>query len=173
MCIPHAEQDSANLDAETSIFGIEEYADQAALDAHMATPMVVTLLADLKREEHQKHLLHRNFIASHELFTLKGPMGYTRPETRRCKDPVVVFGSFTCKPGETGKSLPGFKGLMDYCRESEEVTLTCTVLEMEEKNQLRTVEVHGKSEAVRKIGEQDRGMSKVRCRKVAGWFARE
>lgn len=175
-------------DEATSIFAIEEYENQAALDAHMGSEIVQTLLPDLEREDHHKHLLHRDMIASHEIHTFPSSISYSRPSTAKCKYPFIVFAGFTFRPRQAATVFPRLKELMHYYQESEPEIPSYTVMEDKEANQLRTVEVyetkdylhdvHVKSDAVRKNGEQNGNLRvegaarAVKCRKVAGWLYR-
>lgn len=146
MCLPHDDQDglvksSEGPHDETSIYAIEEYQDQAALDGLMACELVQTLLSDLEREEHHKHHLHKNTIVSSEVHTLPAAISYTRHTTAHCKDPFIVLASFTFQSGGTGTALSGFREFVDYSESNESQTLSYTILEDKEANQLRTVEV--------------------------------
>ncbi|KAK3065121.1 hypothetical protein LTS18_009705 [Coniosporium uncinatum] len=162
----------------TSVYMIEAYASQSALDSHIATPQVQALLTLFKTEP--------SLLAEPpKVYPLKPFTSFTRPEIDAHSDPYIVFGILTYKAGSTGKAAEGWKRVCVATEANEKGTLSYNVAEnTEEERVLSTLEiyeskeylwkVHAKSEAVStnkkmNIGIRE-GLDLAFLRKVEGYL---
>ena len=167
---------------ETDIYMIEEYADQAALDAHLNAPPVQDLISLFG----QPGVLAR----APDVHNLTPSIDFARPELKSLsleKKPAVVIANFPFKAGTLSHALEGWRELIAYSEKTEPQTWGYTVMEDSESSMLRTAEVyenwefvkgvHLKSPAVTANAEhngKDRAgkMDAVELRAVDGFFGR-
>jgi len=169
---------------EKSVFAIEEYADQEAMDAHMDSPAVQEMIKIFGSDA--------SLIAAEPAIyglpcTLSPSVEFTRPSIENAADPVIVFANLEYKPGQASQAIPGWAELVEFAREEEDGTLSYAVLVDDEKGWVRTVEaysslefldgVHVKSSAVRKNQRQNRdmrtgGKEVYRLKMVAGYLSK-
>ncbi|KAK3080148.1 hypothetical protein LTS18_002995 [Coniosporium uncinatum] len=179
LCFPLPEEDDGK-----SLFAIEEYADQPALDAHMSSPAVAELI---KTFTAQSNL----FSAETNVYVLPCGPGFTRPRIAQLDDPALVFASYGYQPGTIDAAISGAGGWADLISESEtkqDGMLMCAVLPDEKAGMIRTVEAyesweylqneHVKSPAAKTNQEQNAGMGigekeVWRLRRVMGYLFKD
>jgi len=124
---------------ETSVFAIEEYADQSAMDKHMACQPVAELLKIFSTEP----TLFSDAPAIYGLPNKLSPsVSFTRPSLAKLPDPLIIFANFGYKAGMAPQAVLGWKDVVAHAEKSEEGTLTYTVIADEEKSWIRTVEAY-------------------------------
>ena len=167
---------------EKDIYMVEEYADQAALDAHLNAPPVVDLIALFG----QPGVL----AGVPDVYNLTPSIDFARPELRSLsleKKPAMVMASFGFKASTLSHAVEGWRELIAYSEQNEPQTWGYTVMGDNQSNTLRTVEayeswefvkgVHLKSPAI-KVNTEHNGndrtgeMSVVELKAVDGFFGR-
>ncbi|ORY09229.1 hypothetical protein BCR34DRAFT_487621 [Clohesyomyces aquaticus] len=168
---------------ETSVYVIEEYANQAALDAHMGCKAVTDLISDFT--ENGATL----FGGATNVYTSETSSAFVRPEITQCSDPFIAYASIDYKEGSRAGALDGWKKVTSETQNNEAHTLGYAILK--DKSNDKTVstvevyanetffkEVHARSKAVAdnkaKFGEGHRTAFKLTLLKlVAGYFYKE
>ena len=144
----------------------------------MASPAVSTLIAlfgsdpTLLQEAPKVHNLHP-------------AASFTRPEVSRQENPYIVFATLDYKPGTRSQGVAGFSKVCKQTEKNEPGTLSYSILEdSENENLVKTLEVyesekylwdpHAKSKAVSENKEKDgslrNSMSFVFLKKVEGYL---
>lgn len=162
---------------------IEEYADQATFDDHMASPVVESLLAYFGS--------HPEIFAEETVvLTLEPSAGFTRPLVAGRTDPFITFATLEYINSKSAElSLLRWKELRGSVERAEPgVFMYYVCSERDRKNWIYKVEAyesesywandHGKSGAVIANKEIDEaggrsGREILRLRKVGGYLARE
>ncbi|KAJ4305776.1 hypothetical protein N0V90_001308 [Kalmusia sp. IMI 367209] len=164
----------------TVLYMIEEYASQAASDAHLATQPVQDLIKLFTTTSvlAQPPEVHTSTVAASKPCS---------PPPSISTSPAIVLAHFDYKPKTVAHALQGWTDVVDYVSKNEYWTRGYTVGEEKETNSVRTVEtyeswdflekVHMKSEAIAKNREhngKDRvGQGAVRVVAVDGYLGRE
>lgn len=166
----------------TSVYVIEEYANQAAFDAHMACPAVKDLLAFFGS--------HPDVFAKETVvLTLEPEAGFTRPVIAERADPFITFATLDYKDSASAKlSLLRWKELRGSVERDEPGSLMYYVCsDKSNKSKVYTMEAyesesywandHGKSAAVTANKEMDAAGGRtrreiLRLRKAGGFLAR-
>ncbi|KAF2837369.1 hypothetical protein M501DRAFT_937871 [Patellaria atrata CBS 101060] len=161
----------------TSVFVIEEYADQAAFDSHMA-PTVLAPILDIFQSE--PGLLK----SPPAVQTLEPVHGFTRAEIKDV-DPFIIIGNLTYKNGTIPQALEGWKSVATATENNETGTFVYSVAKDKvDPAVLVTVEVyqderylwdvHAPSDAVQsnkeKHGGIRTGLQHTKLRRVAGYL---
>jgi len=167
---------------EKDIYMTEEYADQAALDAHLNAPPVVDLIALFGQPG--------ALAGAPDVYNLTPSIDFARPELRSLsleKKPAVVMANFGFKASTLSHAVEGWGELIAYSEKTEPQTWGYTVMEDNQSNMLRTVEVyeswefvkgvHLKSQAIKANAEhngKDRTgeIGAVELKAVDGFFGR-
>ncbi|KAF2451867.1 hypothetical protein P171DRAFT_478888 [Karstenula rhodostoma CBS 690.94] len=165
---------------ETVLYMIEEYASQAASDAHLATQPVKDLITLFTTTSvlAAPPEVHTSTVTASKLCA---------PPPSPSTAPAIVLAHFEYKPDTVARALQGWAAVVEYVREKEYWTRGYTVGKEKGKSCVRTVEtyeswevlekVHLKSEAVaknRKHNGSDRiGQGAVRVVAVDGFLGRE
>lgn len=166
-----------------SVYVIEEYADQTALDAHMASTAVKSLIGFF--ESHPDV-----FAAETVVLTLDPSAGFTGAAVVEKEDPFITFAKLEYKDSKDAElSLQRWKGLRGSVERDEPGTLVYYVCsDKSQKDKVYTIEAyesesywandHGKSGAVisnREIDEAEgrTGREILRLKKAGGYLERE
>ncbi|KAF2735571.1 hypothetical protein EJ04DRAFT_511689 [Polyplosphaeria fusca] len=174
----HATLVSRDPSDDKSLYVIEEYADQAAFDGHMAAKATTDLIS--------------NFEANPSLFAKPTEISmsdisssFVRPECARAADPFVGYASIDYKEGTRDEALEGWKGVTSATQNNEPDTLSYAIVK--DKGNSVSVhtfevyaseryfkEVHATSEAVAnnraKYGDSVRTAFNLRLLKLVGGF---
>ncbi|KAG9243713.1 hypothetical protein BJ878DRAFT_509393 [Calycina marina] len=138
-------------DDKTSVFAIEEYADQAGFDAHMASQAV----ADLTKVFSADPTI---WSGAPEIYGLEQKLEpriqFVKSKTGQVEDPYIVFATLGFAQGKTGKGVQKFKEMVVTVEKEEEGTLAYTVLEDEAGKCVRTVEVYEGKQSVESVEEK-------------------
>jgi quinol monooxygenase YgiN len=161
---------------------IVRYADQSAMDKHMACEPVGQLLKLFSSNP----AIFSDAPAIYGLPTKLSPStSFTRTSLGQIQDPLIIFANFGYKTGSVSQAIPGWIDMVKYIEGKEEGTLTYSVIADEEKGCIRTVEayesveflegVHVKSEAVAANQKQNGGMRTgkndiYKLRMIAGYI---
>jgi len=101
-CVP---MDTAN---ETSLYMVEEYADQAASDAHLQTAPVQKLLKHFEAEQ--------PLAGAPEILNLSPSIDFRRPTaTAATSSTLLILAHFGYQPGKTVHALEGWRSFVNYC----------------------------------------------------------
>ncbi|KAF2264444.1 hypothetical protein CC78DRAFT_568364, partial [Lojkania enalia] len=166
---------------DKSVYVFEEYADQAALDAHMGTKATADLIAYFGTNSSL-------FSGSPDIATCETSSSFARPECATATDPYIAYASIDYKEGTRDEALQGWKYVTSETQNNEPDTLgygilkdkanTITINSVElYANETYFREVHAKSKAVQdnraKYGEQVRTAFRLALLKhVAGYLHR-
>ncbi|RDW59845.1 hypothetical protein BP6252_12932 [Coleophoma cylindrospora] len=177
VALPRAEEGD-----ETSVFAIEEYADQNALDTHMGSQPVKALVQTFEQDS-------TLFRAAPQIHGLASPLrpaaSFTHAGITSHADPVVIFASVAYEAGGRARAMPQWEAQVGRARADEPGLLSYTVLKEAEGEWVRTVEAYAGSEGVDRgnvVGEADGRQSAegrmgewevVRLRIVAGYLYKE
>jgi len=137
---------------EKTIYMIEEYADQATSDAHLASQPVQDLIALMTSDP-------TLLAGPPAVYQLEPIYSSTKPEIADAKSPHIVFANLDYKPEGIKTSLPYWEKVASTSEKDEPGTLFYAVTKTAENpDQLHTVEVyesekylwdvHAKSQAV-------------------------
>ncbi|KAJ4351446.1 uncharacterized protein N0V89_006788 [Didymosphaeria variabile] len=164
----------------TVLYMIEEYASQAASDAHLATQPVQDLIKLFTTSDvlAQPPEVHTSTVTSSKPCS---------PPPAISTSPCIVLAHFDYQAGKVANALLGWADVVEYVAKNEYWTRGYTVGEGKDKNSVRTVEtyesweflekVHMKNEAIAKNQQQngkDRvGQGAVRVTAVDGFLGRE
>ncbi|KAK4683571.1 hypothetical protein P7C73_g6670, partial [Tremellales sp. Uapishka_1] len=162
---------------EDSVFTIEEYADQAAKNAHHEH---VSETTDILAKDTDTSL----FASPPIVFALPSAVSFTRASVAQTADPFVILANFGYQPNTTVSAVAGWRDLVASAEASEGDTLSYTVLADEEAGFIRTVEayasqellygVHVKSDAIaanqQQNGDWRTGAKEVHRLKIVAGF---
>ncbi|KAH8650080.1 4-coumarate-CoA ligase [Xylariales sp. PMI_506] len=111
-----------NDEDQKSVYAIEEYADQAAFDAHMETQGVKEMI-----EWNGSTKLFDGAPTIKQLEFLDG-YNFSRPAANDAKDPHILFADLSYHPDTVPQSLPYWKEVVETGRRDEPGTLVYGVL---------------------------------------------
>ncbi|RSL87547.1 hypothetical protein CDV31_016232 [Fusarium ambrosium] len=100
---------------DTTVYCVEQYADQGAFDHHVSQPHIQQLAEWLKSGEAGEPQLQ--FLNQLEGFDL------TRPEVATHPDPLLLLTDIQYKPGKVEAVLPCWRGVFERTRDDEEGAL--------------------------------------------------
>ena len=166
----------------TVLYMIEEYASQAASDAHLATQPVKGLIELFTTGDVLASAPEVNTLPIVHNKSSKTPPTIS-------SNPAIVLAHFGYKDGTVKHALEGWRKVVEYVEKNEDETRSYTVLADQERgSEVRTVEVyenweyvegiHLKNPAIpenkRQNGEDRTGLTgAVRVRAVDGFLGRE
>ncbi|KAF1965966.1 hypothetical protein BU23DRAFT_603879 [Bimuria novae-zelandiae CBS 107.79] len=161
----------------TVLYMIEEYASQAANDAHIATPPVQALITLFTTTSvlAQPPDVHISTVSSTKPCS---------PPPAISTKPAIVLAHYEYNPFTLPTALRGWAEVVAYVKENEYWTRGFTVGEEKERNRVRTVEtyeswgaldkVHSESGVVKRMERMERvGEERVRVVAVDGFLGRE
>ncbi|KAK4936923.1 hypothetical protein LTR10_022301 [Elasticomyces elasticus] len=139
-------------DDGTTIYVLEEYADKATSDAHLASHPVQTLISLFTLQSVLKE--------APTVYQLEPVYSFTKPEVMRATDPYIMFANISYKAGGATQSFPYWKAVSSTSENNEPGSLLYRLCREEgNADRLHTVEVyeskeylwdiHAKSEQVR------------------------
>ncbi|KAK2740445.1 hypothetical protein FQN57_006072 [Myotisia sp. PD_48] len=158
---------------KTSIYMYEEYADQAAIDAHFVTPGVTSLMQFLGSDP---------VISKPVVYRLDPATSFMR-ETTVPENATVLLASLTYETGTRAQAIQGWKQVTEAAESTESGTLGYHVLQnQEDENEIKILEiyesegylwdVHAKSAAIVehqvKYGSIRTGLGHVMLKPVGG-----
>ncbi|KAF2501248.1 hypothetical protein BU16DRAFT_522240 [Lophium mytilinum] len=166
---------------DLSVYAIEEYADQATVDAHLASDAVQELIKTFTTETSL-------FAAPTKVYTTETAFSFTRPESNKASNPYIVFATLDYKDGTRAGAFDGWKAVTSESQNNEPGTLAYAILkDKDQENTIRTVEVyesekylwdvHAKSAAVTnnkaKYGDIRTNLKFAFLKVVAGYLHKE
>ncbi|KAF2192395.1 hypothetical protein K469DRAFT_310876 [Zopfia rhizophila CBS 207.26] len=143
---------------EKSVYVIEEYADQTALDSHMGSKAVTDLVA--------------YFTANGSLFggppivsTSETSSAFIRPEITKSNDPFIAYASIDYKEGTRAEALEGWKYVTSETQKNETDTLSYAILKDKENEiTVSTVEVYANETYFRDVHAKSKTVTENRAK---------
>ncbi|KAL1592645.1 hypothetical protein SLS60_011061 [Paraconiothyrium brasiliense] len=137
----------------TVLYMIEEYASQAASDAHLATQPVQDLIQLFSTTDvlAQPPEVHTSTVTASKLCS---------PPPAISTSPCIVLAHFDYAPGKVASALQGWADVVDYVSKNEYWTRGYTVGEEKDKNSVRTVETYESWEVLEKVHLKDEAIAK-------------
>jgi quinol monooxygenase YgiN len=112
------------------------YADQAAVDAHLASDAVQELIKLFTTDASL-------FAAPTNVYTTETAFSFSRPESNKATSPYIVFATLDYQPGTRKGAFNGWQRVTAESQSNEPGTLAYAILkDKDQENTIRTVEVY-------------------------------
>ena len=119
---------------------IEEYANRAAFDSHMAHPLVQDMI---------KWMSSGNILAgAPELYMLEyvDDLAFTKPEVAKVNDPYICFARIVYHPSKREEAVPYWKNVFAETKGESGTFVYGILLDKEKPDTLHTIEAYESKE---------------------------
>ncbi|KAF2110312.1 hypothetical protein BDV96DRAFT_650956 [Lophiotrema nucula] len=154
----HATTVPRDVSDDKTLYVIEEYADQAAFDSHMAAKPTTEMIANFGANPSL-------FSAESEIIMAEPSSSFKRPECAKATDPFIAYASIDYKEGTRDEALQGWKGVASATQDNESDTLSYAIMKNKGNSvNVCTFEVYTDEDFFRKVHAPSKAVQENRAK---------